>query len=122
MKFLVDANLSHRVVSILREDGWDVSHVKDHGLWNASDPEIAAFAVESKMSVISADSDFSELLALSGYVAPSLVLLRSVDALTPQEQAHLLRRNLPNLVDELAEGSVASLSPTHLRLRRLPLR
>lgn len=74
------------------------------------------------MSVISADSDFAELLALSGHTAPSLVLLRSADALTPDDQAELLRRNLPNMETPLEEGSVVSLSPTHLRVRRLPLR
>jgi predicted nuclease of predicted toxin-antitoxin system len=41
--------------------------------------------------IVSADSDFGELLAASrGATRPSVVLLRSVDRLTSEEQAALL--------------------------------
>lgn len=121
MKLLVDANLSPVVAARLREDGFEASHVRDHGLTHALDPEIARFAVEHGLTVVSADSDFAMLLALSGNSAPSLVLLRSTDALTPAEQATMLAANLGAVADDLDIGSVVSIRPGHLRVRRLPL-
>lgn len=67
-------------------------------------------------SVISADSDFATLLSLTGDTAPSLLLLRSGDSLSPAEQVAL-----STVADELEAGAVVSLSNRHLRVRRLPL-
>ena len=122
MRLLVDANLSPVVSEQLKAAGIDASHVYDHDLGTASDEAIAAYAEEEGAAVISADSDFATNLALSGKVAPSLVLFRSADKLIPTQQAALLIANLPMMEPELEAGAVVSLSPTHLRARRLPLK
>lgn len=122
MKLLVDANLSPVVSERLRAAGIDASHVYDHDLGTASDRAIAVFAAAEGAAVISADSDFATNLALSGGVAPSLVLFRSVDKLIPTQQAALIIANLPTIEPELEAGAVVSMSPTHLRTRRLPLK
>lgn len=122
MRLLVDANLSPVVSERLEVAGYDASHVYDHDLGTASDEVIAVFAEGIKAAVISADSDFATNLALSGKTAPSLVLFRSADKLIPVEQAALLVANLPTMEPELEAGAVVSLSPTHLRARRLPLK
>jgi predicted nuclease of predicted toxin-antitoxin system len=96
--------------------------VLDQGLGGASDEEVSAAAVASGRIIISADSDFATMLALSQGTAPSLVLLRSSDHLSPRTQADLLLANLPGLADDLAEGAVVSLGTTRARARRLPLR
>jgi predicted nuclease of predicted toxin-antitoxin system len=70
VKLLVDANLSPRVAERLADSGYDATHVCDHGLLTASDEAIAAFAVDSGMIIVSADSDFATMLALSGHMSP----------------------------------------------------
>jgi hypothetical protein len=50
------------------------------------------------------DSDFATNLALSGKLAPSLVLFRSADRLIPSQQAALLIANLPTMEPELEPG------------------
>ncbi|WP_229399671.1 DUF5615 family PIN-like protein [Micromonospora okii] len=122
MKLLIDANLSPRIAVRLAEVGHQASHVMDHGLLAASDEKIAAFAVAGQYVIISADSDFATMLALSGNTAPSLVLMRSTDKQTPMEQAELLIANLPSVVEDLHAGAVVSFARGHLRVRRLPLR
>lgn len=122
MRLLVDANLSPVVAAVLRSAGYDASHVSDHELGTALDPEIAEFATRTHAVVISADSDFATILALGRKTAPSLILFRSTDKLIPTEQAALLIANMPTIEPELQEGAVVSISPRHLRVRRLPLR
>ena len=46
------------------------------GMLGASDDDILARAPSSGMVIISADTDFGELLAVSGPEPPSIVLLR----------------------------------------------
>jgi len=121
MKLLVDENLSPRVAVLLREGGADAVHVLERGLGGATDSAVSAVAIAEDRAVISADSDFATLLALSRGTAPSLVLLRSSDRLKPPAQAALLLANLGALETDLLQGVVVSLSTTHVRVRRLPL-
>ncbi|GAA4696441.1 DUF5615 family PIN-like protein [Promicromonospora umidemergens] len=118
---MIDANLSPVVVSGLKAKGFDVSHVSEHGLLTASDQEISDYAIETESAIVSADSDFATMLALSKGKAPSLVLLRSVDQLTPTEQVELLANNLGQAAEEIETGAVVSVRPGHLRVRLLPL-
>jgi predicted nuclease of predicted toxin-antitoxin system len=66
VRLLIDANLSPRVASMLRAEGHDAVHVADIGLLKASDEAILTHAAASGQVIISADTDFGELLAVSG--------------------------------------------------------
>jgi predicted nuclease of predicted toxin-antitoxin system len=122
MKFLVDANLSPRVAARLCDGGgYEASHVHDHGLLNASDEAILRHALDAEHVIISADSDFATMLALTGMASPSLILLRSADHLNPEEQADLLLVNLAKVLQDLHAGCVVSISRNHLRVRSLPI-
>jgi predicted nuclease of predicted toxin-antitoxin system len=121
MRLLVDANLSPRLAVGLARGGHEASHVTDHGLLTASDETITTFAVEFAASIVSADSDFATMLALSGAPAPSLILLRSADRLSPPEQCDLLLANLLAVEMDLLSGAVVSISTEHLRVRPLPI-
>jgi len=58
------------------------------------------YAAAIALVIVSADSDFGELLAASrGATRPSVVLLRSADRLTPDEQAALLVRQECSIID-----------------------
>ena len=121
MRFLLDANLSPRLVSGLVEAGYAVRHVDEIGLLGASDVEIFDRAAEDRDVVITADSDFSMLLAARGSVGPSVVLLRQVAELQWPEHQRLLIENLPAVLADLQAGAVVSLSPTRLAVRSLPI-
>jgi predicted nuclease of predicted toxin-antitoxin system len=84
-------------------------------LLSASDEEILKFAVSVQAIIVSADSDFAMLLALGALHTPPLVLLRSIDHLSPDGQADLLLANLPTVTEYLAAGAVVSLSRKHLQ-------
>ena len=77
MRLLIDANLSPRVATGLCSAGLDARHVADAGLVTAADEAILEHAAANDLVIISADSDFGELLAASpGATSPSVVLLR----------------------------------------------
>jgi predicted nuclease of predicted toxin-antitoxin system len=72
--------------------------------------------------MISADADFATLLAVGGRSEPSLILLRSADRLTPDQQADLILANLNTVVADLGSGAVVTIGRGHLRVRALPMR
>jgi len=122
MRFLVDANLSPRVATLLSGEGFESIHVRDVDLLTATDQAILDYAAANGLVIISADSDFGELLAVSrGAVRPSVVLLRSADRLTPDQQAAVLVANLAAVADELKTGALVSIARGRVRIRSLPI-
>jgi predicted nuclease of predicted toxin-antitoxin system len=123
MRLLIDANLSPRIAALLGNGGFEAVHVADVGLVSAADEVIMEYAAVNELVIVSADTDFGELLAVSpGAVRPSVVLLRSADHLTPDQQAALLAANLPAVADELKTGALVSIARGRLRIRSLPVR
>lgn len=121
MRLLVDENLSYRVARRLTHADHDAVHVTDVGLANTDDPAIFDWATEQHRTVITSDADFGGLLAVSGATRPSVVLLRSSDHLTPDQQADLLLAALPLVANDLETGAVISLTPERIRVRSLPI-
>jgi predicted nuclease of predicted toxin-antitoxin system len=121
MRFLLDANLSPKLVQRLRDAGHDARHVGDLGLLTATDDEIFDRAAAEGWIVITADTDFSMLLALRAAGRPSVVLLRHVAELRPAAHGDLILANLDAVSADLAHGAIVSLSQTRLSVRTLPL-
>jgi hypothetical protein len=51
-----------------------------------------------------------------------LILLRSTDRLTPDQQADLIIANLDTVAADLQTGAVVTIGRGHLRVRSLPVR
>jgi predicted nuclease of predicted toxin-antitoxin system len=121
MKFLVDASLSPRIAEVLRQNGHEADHVRDYGRLTADDNQILAHARSHGQAIISADTDFTLMRSLRGVPSPSLVLLRSADRLSPQQQAALILANLTAVRADLEAGASVSMAQGRLRVRPLPM-
>ena len=120
MRFLVDANLSPRLANLLEALGHDAVAVRDLGLADASDEVILERASSEERVLISHDTDFGTLLAFRGLTAPSLILFRSSDPITPDEHADLIIANLDKVADDLEARAIVVFARGRLRTRRLP--
>ena len=76
MKFLVDNALLSLVAEGLRHHRHDAVHVREYALQRADDETIFARACDEKRVIVSADTDFATLLALTREAALSLLLFR----------------------------------------------
>jgi predicted nuclease of predicted toxin-antitoxin system len=122
VRLLLDENLSHRACSHLRAAGHDAVHVADLGLSSADDEKILLRARRDGRVMVSCDHDFVQMLFASGEAGPSLVLTREVDTLPAGQIAALLVAALtPELAELLAAGAIATLTPTRVRVRPLPV-
>ncbi len=107
-------------MTVLLEDvGHDVVHVSDRGLAGHEDDEVLAVAHDEGRVLVSADTDFGELLTRQGLGLPSLALLRQGNR-SPEHQALTFLGNLADVAEDLASGSIVVFTNDGIRIRRLP--
>ncbi len=71
--------------------------------------------------MISADTDFGQLLAASGASLPSVILLRREGERAASGQAALLLANFSQIAADLDAGAIVVMESTRVRARRLPV-
>ena len=76
MKLLLDANISWRLVAILKEHFNECYHVDNIELEvPAKDSEIWEYAQQNRCVIVTHDDDFGNLIAVKGF-PPKVILLR----------------------------------------------
>lgn len=91
--------ISLRTVSWLKEQGYDVVHLRDEGLQTLPDEEILAKAKREQRIILTIDLDFPQLLAISGDDLPSVILFR-----LGNENYNLINQRLSLVLRDCAEG------------------
>ena len=71
--------------------------------------------------LLSADTDFGEILARPWAGTPSVILFRRSDR-SAASLVSILIANLPEVADDLAKGAFVVLTEERLRIRPLPFR
>lgn len=89
MKLLLDQNLSPNLVSQLEDVYPESKHVYEIGMGSSTDDEIWNFTLEHNYTIVSKDSDFSDLSVLRGF-PPKLIWIRLGNCAT-REISKLLR-------------------------------
>ena len=96
-------------------------HASEAGLNRAPDAAILAQARNRQRVVITADLDYSRLLALVQAAGPGLILFRGGDY-GEQEAVERLARVLSAVLNEELPNSVIVVEKARIRRRRLPVK
>ena len=76
MKFLLDENIPPSLATLLKNAGHEARHMVEIGYTSTPDFKISAFAAQSGEIILTHDTDFGTILALSGDNKPSVILFR----------------------------------------------
>lgn len=119
MKLLADLHISPVTVLFLRSSGHDTVRVNEIMPPASPDKEIVQAAINSNRVVLTQDLDFSEIIALSGKTAPSLISLRLSSSRIEYVNS-VLDRILPIIENDLIAGAIVSVEDDRVRIRKLP--
>lgn len=117
---LLDQGLPRGAVALLAERGFDAVHAADLGLARAPDSAILARAREEGRTVITLDSDFHMLLALSRATGPSVIRIR-IEGLDHIGVSDRVVAVFESHGADLDGGAVISVTERATRVRKLPL-
>ena len=120
MKFLLDQGLPRSKVGHLEGMGLEAEHVGNLGLATASDETILAEGRDRGAVVVTLDSDFHALLALSNASSPSVIRIR-IQGLKGDDAARIIRQVAEATERDLVAGAAITATNRRLALRRLPL-
>ena len=120
MRFLGDIPIAGATLRHLEQQGHDAISVRDRLVPTAPDAEILRLAVAERRVILCFDLDFGTLVALSGERLPSVVTFR-----TRRRKAAFINQRLddvlPQIVEDLAKGVLATVEDRRVRIRRLPV-
>lgn len=121
MRFLVDNALSPTLAALLRDAGHHAIHVRDIGLQHAEDDVIFDRAAADDCVLLSADTDFSTILATRAAFRPSLILFRGGGSRKADHLASVIVANLSEVAVALDSGAIVTFEPSRVRVRALPI-
>jgi predicted nuclease of predicted toxin-antitoxin system len=121
MKFLLDENMPPSLAIKLKVIGYDTRHVVEIGYHSTPDFKIAELAASTGEIIITHDTDFGTILALSAADKPSVILFRW-EIMTTNLIFQFLESRLPELETDLKQGSLIVIDDNKMRIRPLPLK
>jgi len=121
MRFLLDMPVPPGLADWLAARGHDAVHLVSLGLGRATDQEVLTRALDDGRVLVTADTDFPQLLALSGQASPGVILFRG-GGYTQQDMEALLARALAAVAEPTLARSICVVDRNRVRCRSLPLK
>ena len=120
ISILLDQGLPRSAASVLRDEGWDVLHTGDIGLSRSTDRQILEYAQRNERVIITLDSDFHTILALTNASAPSVIRIR-LEGLRGHGLAHLIKKIWPKIEPQVKKGAMVTVTASGIRIKNIPL-
>jgi predicted nuclease of predicted toxin-antitoxin system len=120
IRFLLDQGVPRDAAGLLRNGGYECSHVGDIGMSLASDPEILQRAFDDHAVLITLDADFHMILAVTSAISPSVIRLR-MEGLDSAAVAKIIQGVVNHFQNELTQGSMITVKGNKTTCHMLPI-
>lgn len=118
MRFLIDADLPRSLGPLIRSYGHEAVDVRDVGLRRAQDPQIASYAIQEELCILSGDWGFSDIRLYPPAQYAGIVVLELPRDATSVYIAHLVESFLQQeSVLSMLKGRLATVAAGKVRLR-----
>ena len=119
-KILLDQGIPYSTTHLMKEAGWEVTHVSDIQMDRSTDEAILVYARDNDYICVTLDADFHTLLAINHYTQPSVIRIRQ-EGLNGAMLTQLLHDIWPKVEEVLKNGAMITVTEKTLRIRRLPV-
>jgi predicted nuclease of predicted toxin-antitoxin system len=117
---VLDQGIPRDAARRLRDLGYECLHVGEVGMSTATDEEILMFALGRNAVVVTLDSDFHAILAVSGALRPSVIRIR-LQGLGSSEIVEWVRFVYEHFERELEGGSLVTVKARKTTCHTLPI-
>ena len=118
IKFLIDEDIPRSTGSILKEHGYDVLDIRDHGLRGAEDEEIYEFGQRERAVILTGDRKFGNILRFPLGSHFGIVVAHFPNEMLTEQMNNIILKRLQNLTKEDFKGNLIIIEPLKLRIRR----
>lgn len=115
MKFLADENIDQQIVAHLRQEGHSVLYVAELSP-GISDSEVLCLANKENALLITADSDFGELVFRQGRLTSGVIYIR-LGSFSSEQKAAIIASAINQHGDEFTNSFVV-ISSNSIRIRK----
>ena len=95
-------------------------HTGDIGLSRSTDRQILEFARNEQRVIITLDSDFHTILALTNASTPSVIRIR-LEGLRGPDLALLIKKIWPRVEPQVKKGAMVTVTESGIRIRNIPV-
>lgn len=120
VRVILDQGVPRDAARLLRDRGYECTHVSDIGMSKASDREIIDQALNAGAIAVTLDADFHALLAVSGAAGPSVIRIRR-EGLDAQALTGIVDKVLVEYALDLAQGSLITVKLNKTTSHQLPI-
>jgi predicted nuclease of predicted toxin-antitoxin system len=120
LRLILDQGIPRDAARLLRQLGYDCTHVGELQMSRSTDAEILAWAREQGATVVTLDADFHAMLAVSGASSPSVVRIR-LEGLDARAMVELLSSVLVTYSSDLQQGAFVTVKSHKITYHRLPI-
>jgi predicted nuclease of predicted toxin-antitoxin system len=118
MRFLIDANMPRSTAELLKRYDYEAVDVRDIGMGAAADSDIAAYAQQNRLALVTRDFDFADLRNYPPAQYAGLLVLELPDDAVVASMLRVLKSfvSQQELIEALP-GRLAILEPGRVRFR-----
>jgi predicted nuclease of predicted toxin-antitoxin system len=120
VSFVVDEDMPRSTGLTLRNEGYGVKDVRDHGYRGSGDDEVYAFAQKEKAVLLTGDLGFGNILRFPLGAHFGIVLTRFPSEMSPREMNKDIVASLKDLDENDFKGNLVILEPGRIRIKRAP--
>ncbi|RLD17116.1 MAG: hypothetical protein DRI36_04640 [Caldiserica bacterium] len=117
MHFLADECVPYKTITLLKKNGFKIFTVKDLKIAGKSDSIIFNKAKSSKLTLITIDSDFGNIILYPPKIHYGIILLK-LNKPNEYKIHSLLIKFLKNTTSKDLKGKLIIIEPTKIRIRK----
>ena len=117
-KFVIDEDMPRSTAGCLRDIGYELMDIRDHGLRGADDERILKFAQDNQVVLISGDMGFSNILHFPIGSHYGIVIAHFPNEISTHEINLQLVKRIKEITGEDIKGNLIVIEPGRIRIRK----